>query len=167
MVGIIKSMGSWGGGSQAYIEEKKNVSGFTYTWRLWRHCCCRYGWYPLLIAPLATAGCLLSVLSSAGCDFIRVNVGFTPSNDAWNQSTAEFGIFMYQSGESDNNDDFRKAFIEGCRWYTDDFNSEFVESDRTWKTTVLMGYISGISSMVATVCMGFFFFGASVLVDTF
>ena len=152
MAGIIQRIGSWGGGSLAYIEEKKHVSGLTHTWRLWRHCCCRYGWYPLLVAPIATAGCLLSIYSSLGCDFIRVNVGFTPSNDGWNQSTAEFGIFMFQSGElEDDTNDIQRTFLEGCQWYPDDFEAEFIESDRTWKTTEIMGYVSGVSSIIAMI----------------
>jgi hypothetical protein len=141
---------SWCGGSQGHVEEKRSSSGCTHTWSLWRHCCCRYGLYPLVVAPLATVGCLFSIYSSSGCDFIRVNVGFTPSNDAWNQSEAEFGIFTYQSGEIDDNK-YRSALIDGCRWYQDEFTEEFIDDDQTWKVTQIMAYISAISSVIATV----------------
>ena len=110
----------------------KTSSGITVSWRLWRHCCCRYGWYPLLIAPIISAGCFLSLYSAGGCDFVRVNVGFTPSNDSWNSSTAELGLFFYQSGIKDKNK-YRAAFLDGCRQYTDDFTDEFIQDDRTWK----------------------------------
>jgi hypothetical protein len=128
----------------------KTGSGLTLTWRLWRHCCCRYGWYPLLVAPVVTAGCLLSLYSSAGCDFIRVNVGFTPSNEAWNKSTAELGLFFYQSGEPDMNK-YRESLIDGCKWYEDAFNEDFIQDDRTWNVARVMSYISAISSTLAMV----------------
>lgn len=135
-------------------EEKRmrfaTPSGLTHTWRLWRHCCCRYGWYPLLVAPIVTAGCLLSLLSSAGCDFLEVKIGFTPSNEAWNQSTAEMGLFFYQSGEPESNK-YREALVDGCRYYSDEFTAAFIDEDRTWKVATIMAYISGISSLVATV----------------
>jgi hypothetical protein len=130
--------------------KSRNPSGFTYSWKLWRHCCCRYGTYPLLVAPIVTTGFLLSLYSSAGCDFVRVDVGFTPSNEAWNQSTAEIGLFYYQSDEPETNK-YREAVVEGCRWYEDNFNEEFVENDRTWTVARMMAYISGCASLLATV----------------
>lgn len=128
-------------------------SGLTYTWRLWRHCCCRYGWYPLTIAPLVTAGCFLSLYSSAGCDFVRVNVGFTPSNTGWNQSTAQLGLFLYQSGESEINQ-YREFFVDGCRWYDEEFSNEFIDNDRTWLVSRIMSYISGGAGIAAMVGLG-------------
>jgi hypothetical protein len=59
-------------------------------------------------------------------------VGFAPSNDSWKASTAELGLFFYQSGIEDTNK-YRAAFLDGCREYADDFVDEFVEDDRTWK----------------------------------
>lgn len=117
--------------------EIKPPSGLTLTWRLWRHCCCRYGFYPLLVAPIVTSGCLLSLYSSAGCDFLRVNIGFTPSNAAWNQSTAELGLFYYQSGIPDENT-YKSALLDGCRPYREQFNTDFIEDDRTWKVAKIM-----------------------------
>ena len=130
----------------------KAPSGLQHTWRLWRYCCCRYGWYPLLVAPIVTVGCLLSIYSSAGCDFIRVDVGFTPSNTGWNNSTLELGLFLYQSGETDTNK-YYAAFVDGCRSYTDEFVEEFVQDDRTWRVAQIMAYVSGGGSIVATVSM--------------
>lgn len=128
----------------------KAPSGLIHSWRLWRHCCCRYGWYPLIVAPIVTAGCFLSLYSSGGCDFVRVNVGFTPTNDAWNQSTVEMGFFYYQSGIP-HDDNLFDAFAEGCRPYESDFNDNFIQDDRTWKVARIMGLISGCSSIVAAV----------------
>jgi hypothetical protein len=137
---------------QQELIKSKGAPGLTHTWRLWRHCCCRYGWYPLIIAPIVTTGCLLSLYSSAGCDFIRVDVGFTPSNQAWNQSTGELGMFFYQSGEPEVNI-YRETFVEGCRWYEDDFTENFIDDDRTWKVSRIMAYISGVASILAMVRM--------------
>jgi hypothetical protein len=80
-----------------------------------------------------------------------VQVGFTPSNDAWNKSIAQFGIFMYQSFEEDDKL-FRGAFIGGCRWYDDSFTNEFMEDDQTWHVTSIMAYISAAAGAIATVC---------------
>ncbi len=128
----------------------KGPSGLAYTWRLWRHCCCRYGWYPLIIAPLVTVGCLLSLYSAVGCDFVRVNVGFTPTNDGWNRSTLEIGLFLYQSGEQEV-DKYREVLVEGCRFYETSFSQAFIDDDRTWKVATIMAHISGIASIVASV----------------
>ena len=104
------------------------------------------------MAPIVTVGCLLSIYSSAGCDFIRVDVGFTPSNTGWNNSTLELGLFLYQSGETDTNK-YYAAFVDGCRSYTDEFVEEFVQDDRTWRVAQIMAYVSGGGSIVATVSM--------------
>lgn len=133
---------------------RQRRSGFAYSWKLWRHCCCRYGKYPLLVAPIVTAGCLFSLYASVGCDFLQVNVGFSPSNDSWNESTAELGLFLYQSGEAETNK-YREALLDGCRWYEDDFTEEFIEDDRTWNVARIMAYISGGASIVATVSISY------------
>ena len=102
------------------------------------------------MAPIVTVGCLFSLYSATGCDFIRVNVGFTPSNTGWNNSTLELGLFRYQSGEDDINKHYA-AFVDGCRSYTEELVDEFVEDDRTWRVAQIMAYVSGIGSILATV----------------
>ena len=139
------------------MERRPASSGLRHSWRLWRYCCCRYGWYPLFVAPIVTAGCLLSLYSAAGCDFIRVDVGFTPSNPGWNQSTLELGLFMYQSDEVDTNK-YRALFIDGCRPYPDELFEEFVENDRTWRVAQIMAYVAAGGGVVATVCKNIRFF---------
>jgi hypothetical protein len=53
------------------------------SWRVFfRYCCCTAGWYPALVAPFITIGCVLSLYSSAGCNYIDLSVGFVPSNEA-------------------------------------------------------------------------------------
>ena len=128
----------------------KTPSGLMHSWRLWRLCCCRYGWYPLLVAPIITVGCLFSLYSAAGCDFIRVDVGFTPSNTGWNSSTLELGLFRYQSGEEDTNK-YYATFLDGCRPYTEEFLDEFVDDDRTWRVAQIMAYVAAGGSLLATV----------------
>ena len=77
-------------------------------------------------------------------------MGFTPSNEAWNQSTAELGLFYYQTGV-DNIDNIVGAVTDGCEWYGDDFSETFINEDRTWKVARIMGMISGIASLIAMV----------------
>ncbi|KAG7342039.1 hypothetical protein IV203_007131 [Nitzschia inconspicua] len=127
------------------------------SWRLWRHCCCRYGWYPILVAPFITFGCILSLYSSGRCDFIRVDVGFTPANEAWNDSTAELGLFFYQTGENHTNR-YRATFLNGCRQYTDEFVDEFIRNDRTWNVSRIMAYVAGGGGILSTIIAWLFVF---------
>jgi len=142
------------------VERKPSVggrtpSGFRHSWRLWRLCCCRYGWYPLLVAPLVSVGCLLSLYSTAGCDFIRVDVGFTPSNTGWNSSTLQLGLFLYQSDEEDANK-YYAAFLNGCRSYTEEFADDFVDNDRTWRVAQIMAYVAAGGGIIASSCTWLF-----------
>jgi len=122
------------------------------TWKLWRHCCCRYGWYSILVMPIITSGCLLSLYSSLGCSFVDLDVGFTPSNSAYNKSTASLGLFtVYTGNKNDEENRFYNNILDGCEWYSDSFESCFIETDRTWKVARIMAYISAAASITATV----------------
>lgn len=112
--------------------------------------CCRYGWYPLLIAPIVSTGCLLSLYSSFGCDFVTLDVGFTPSNKAWNQSEAHLGLFYMYTGK-DRGNKYADTLLEGCEWYSDSFEVSFIEGDKTWKVARIMALISGAASITAAV----------------
>jgi hypothetical protein len=81
---------------------------------------------------------------------VRVNVGFTPSNTSWNQSTVDLGFFYYQSGIP-HEDKLYSALAEGCRPYESGFTDDFIQDDRTWNVARIMGLISGCSSIVAAV----------------
>jgi hypothetical protein len=53
------------------------------SWKVFfRYCCCTAGWYPALVAAFVTIGCVLSLYSSAGCNYIDLSIGFVPSNEA-------------------------------------------------------------------------------------
>lgn len=127
----------------------------------WRQCCCRYGWYPLLVAPFVTAGCVTSLYSAAGCDFLRLDVGFVPSNGAWNENTIDLGLFLYRGGDEEPQQHqqqqvggtnlFQETFVEGCRGYSDEFVDSFIDGDRTWRVSRIMAYIAGGASILATV----------------
>jgi len=127
------------------------LSGFVQVWKLWRHCCCRYGFSPLIVAPIVTASCLLDLYSSYDCEFITVEIGFTPSNPSWNHSKATLGLFQYQSGFVEDSKDILslEVLTEGCRIYPEDFESVFIEGDRTWQVGRIMSFISGGSSIIA------------------
>lgn len=116
-------------------------------WRFWRKCCCRSGGYPLLVAPVLTAACLLSLYSTAGCEFVDLQVGFTPSNDAYNRSTALLGFF-YHNSNYDHHDDILDTLHSGCSRYTNIFEQDFIGKDRTWKVSRIMALISAIGSLL-------------------
>jgi len=125
-------------------------SGLQHSWRLWRHCCCRYGWYPLLVSLIVTIGAFFSLYSTIGCDFIRVDIGFTPTNIGWNSSQVNLGLFLYQSEEEDTNKYF-SFFLGGCRLYTEEFLDEFIEDDRTFFVAQIMAYVAAGASILATI----------------
>lgn len=102
------------------------------------------------MAPIVTAAWLLDLFSTFDCQLVKVNVGFVPSNQEWNQSVADLGLFSYQSGLEETNK-YREVLVEGCRPYKDDFNSYFIDGDRTWEVARIMAIVSGISATVATV----------------
>jgi hypothetical protein len=85
-----------------------------------------------------------------GCDFFRLDIGFAPSNKGWNQSTGDFGMFLYQSDEP-SLEKYQELFINGCRTYESEFSSIFINDDRTWKVARVMTYISGAASIFGTV----------------
>ena len=87
---------------------------------------------------------------------MRVDIGFTPSNNAWNtSSTAELGLFLYQSGDQDTNR-YRAAFLNGCRRYSDVFAENIITGDRTWKTSRIMAYVAAGGGVVATLTVWLF-----------
>jgi hypothetical protein len=104
----------------------------------------------LLVAPIVSAGCILSLYSAAGCDFVRVDVGFPPSNTAWNESTVDIGLFFYQSEEPEITK-YMSTLFDGCRPYQGQFDNDFIQDDRTWKVARIMALIAGSAGMVATV----------------
>jgi hypothetical protein len=132
-------------------------SSFARCWRFWRNFCCLFGCYPILVAPVVTAGCLLSLYSSAGCDFVSVDIGFTPSNSAYNQSQARLGFFFYKDqnwlsfDEEENSESpIRRTLHGGCYRYSTEFEEDFIKPDRTWKVSRIMAIISLFSSLFAS-----------------
>jgi hypothetical protein len=102
------------------------------------------------VAPIATLAWVLSLYSTLGCHFIELDVGFTPSNSAWNQSHISLGLWHYQS-DTAVNDSVLSSLYANCQWYSADFSSQFIESDRTWKVARIMAMISGIGSLCACI----------------
>jgi hypothetical protein len=103
------------------------------------------------VAPLVTAACFLSVLSAAGCDYVDISVGFTPTNSAWNISgELQVGLFLYHDSTyttTTNHNAMREFWLPGCRDYSDIFTTVFVEKDRTWKVARSMSLVAGLSGI--------------------
>jgi hypothetical protein len=145
-------------------------TGLTKCWSLWRYCCCRLGVYPLVVAPLMTAACLLSLYSSSGCEFIELSVGFTPINAAMNQSQVNLGLFYYQPAfvvpiategqekgqdgiivQEEGENKYKQVLFEGCQAYTTDITDDMVKPDRTWKIARIMALIAAGASTLGTI----------------
>jgi hypothetical protein len=122
------------------------------SWRFWRNFCCLFGWYPVLVAPIVTTGFLLSLYSSAGCDYVVVDIGFVPSNSPYNQSNAQLGFFFYKNSDHlQQGSSIEQSLHSGCERYSDAFVSDFIEPDRTWKVSRIMATISLFASLVSAI----------------
>lgn len=96
------------------VKVEDVAPGLTDAWRLWRHCLCRFGWMPILVAPLITCAAFMDLYSTTGCDFIRLDIGFVLVNEVWDGPTAHLGIFSYDSFEIDSNK-WKRSFNNGCQ----------------------------------------------------
>lgn len=120
--------------------------------KIWRHCCCRYGFYPLIVAPFVTASFLMDVYCSLGCGFVTLDVGFQPTNEAWDKQKLEFGLFNVQSGVvSSHSQPLMNLVHPGCVGFDELFKQFFIQGDKTWVMSQIMGIISGCAGCVATV----------------
>ena len=104
-----------------------------------------------MVAPVLTAGCMLSIYSSLGCEFIELDVGFTPSNQAWNQSTVGMGLFLVNVGDMPLESSILTSLHSNCDWYPSLFEDRFIDNDRTWKVSRIMAFIAGGSSLAAAI----------------
>jgi len=140
---------------------KSNVggTGIRDTWKLWRHCMCRHGWYPLVVAPFITAAGVLDIYSSLDCNFIRVNVGFTPFNEEWSEPSFNVGFWTHQTDplHSQNSTEIEKTnpllSFKGCEPYSTGFHKSFIQGDRAWTAASIMAYCSGIAGLTAMVSL--------------
>lgn len=134
------------------LRDSRLPSGIRAAWKLWRHCCCRHGLYPLIVAPFVTASFLLDVFCSVGCGFVKLEVGFDPINTAWSKEKLEFGLFNYQTGVlGANSNSYMNSLHPGCAGFDDVFKEFFVTGDKTWVMAQILGIVSGCAGGVATV----------------
>ena len=107
--------------------------------------------YPVLIAILVTCACLLDVYGSMGCDFIRLEIGFEPVNDVWQDSGAQFGLFYFNNPGTITEDRSFASFNKGCQVYSTSFEANFISTDVSWNTSRFMAYVTGICGVLGTV----------------
>jgi hypothetical protein len=122
-------------------------------WKHSRRWLCTSGWYPLFVTMIATAGFIISLYSSSGCQFIDIHIGFTPNNVAWNESRAELGLFYYHNRTATSDETSNDFFYNGCIWYTDTFQDKVIDRDRTWRVSRVMAMIAVSSSLLVTLTL--------------
>lgn len=134
------------------LVERKVPSGLNSAWKLWRHCMCRNGFYPLIIAPFVTSAFFLDIYVSSGCDFVHVNIGIEPVNVAWNKSTLDLGLFSHRSDEESNSNRnlMMETFHPQCKGYGPTFDEYFVDGDKTWKMAQIIALVACCAGGVAT-----------------
>ena len=135
------------------LVDRNVPSGLNSAWKLWRHCMCRNGFYPLFVAPLVTAAWILDVYGSSGCKFIHVDIGIEPINLAWNQTSMDIGFFNYRNEEEGfgSNGLFMDTFHPGCQPYESLFKEYFIAGDKTWAMSQILAFVSGGAGCLATV----------------
>jgi hypothetical protein len=114
---------------------------------------CRFGWYPLLVTPIILGACGLALFSSVDCEYMRVNVGFQPTNDYWNKSeNLGVGFWFFQSNENNGDEAaWRQAYLPGCQRFDDTFEAALFENDSTWSAARVAAMVSACASGVAFV----------------
>lgn len=120
-------------------------------WIYWRHIICTAGWYPAVVTFILTAGLLLALISTSGCHMVELSVGFTPSNDAWNSSQIDLGLFFYYDENAISSiNKYQEIFHGGCAQYQDIFQENIIDNDRTWKVGRVMALLALSSSFLGT-----------------
>lgn len=127
-------------------------------WSLWRHCCCRYGKIPVPIMLFTSCGTILTLLTTFSCNFLKVDIGFEPSNNEWGEETLHVGPWYYRIGANEVSTDAEglNSFIDGfrrdsCSGYTNELKASFIDSDSVWQFARVSLLIGAISAIVATV----------------
>jgi len=132
-----------------FLDEPSLITENNYKNEWWRQMVCRHGFYPLLLAPFFTVASILDIYSSIGCEYVRLDVGFQPLNEAWNQTTADLGIFNMINSDGDVGDGLNNDLH--CNSYDHIFNEHFISGDKTWSVARIMAYLSASTGLLAMV----------------
>lgn len=93
----------------------------------------------VLIKFLITLGCILQILSLADCHFVHVMVGFVPTNPLWDHPTIDFGLWFYQSYDSNV-----------CQEASSRLETLLIgENDIVWKVSRISSVLACISSGIS------------------
>ena len=114
-------------------------SGMKSAWKLWRHCMCRNGFYPLIVAPFVTAAFIMDIYVSSGCEFVHINIGITPVNLAWKEPKLDIGLFHHKSSDESiaGTNILMDTFHPRCESYGPTFDEYFIDGDKTWKVSMI------------------------------
>ena len=142
-----------------YGEKSSGIHHKKSGWRsVVNRCCCRNGFYPVVVAPIITGAWLLDIYCSAGCDFVRLDIGFEPMNEAWNQTSVNLGFFLYDASSQNVADVAETSgnmlldtFHPSCRTYESAFDSFFIDGDQTWTVSYEIQLVFGFFIMVFNV----------------
>ena len=98
-------------------------------------------WLPFLVSLFSTIRFLLSTTSSLSCQFIKIDVGFIPSNVKFVSSTIDIGPWAYSRGK--------------CLAYPEDFTKVFIHKHASWGAARVAAVVNMILGFIVFLTAAF------------
>ena len=113
--------------------------------------CCRFGWYPKILAFFVTAGLGLSATSSLYCDFMTIVLDFTPGG--YYQNQVGLGLWSFESplGQCVS---YVEAYESGGLGMG--YSDWFMNKDFSWTVARILAMTGGLFGTISLVSVVMF-----------